>query len=212
MNRVKQEKTRAVIEGIMAAARDEFARKGFAGARVDEIARRAGVNKATLYYHIGDKKALYTAVIHDVIGTAAMMLADGVRGRGTPEEKIRTYIKILAKTLDENPQMPRIMMREIASGGQTLPDVFFVDLLSIIETLGSVIEEGRTRGVFTDAMPLIVHFMAVGATVIYKSIAPIMQSKREIPAEMKGATENVSGAIADEIERLILKALSVKRD
>jgi len=35
---------------ILEAARDEFAEKGFAGARVDTIARRAGVNKATLYY------------------------------------------------------------------------------------------------------------------------------------------------------------------
>ncbi|HQN26099.1 MAG TPA: helix-turn-helix domain-containing protein [Syntrophales bacterium] len=41
---------------ILAAARDVFSERGFAGTTVDEIARRAGVNKATLYYQIGDKQ------------------------------------------------------------------------------------------------------------------------------------------------------------
>ena len=50
-------------ERIVGAASAIFADKGFAGARVDEIARRAGVNKAMLYYHVGDKQALYTAVL-----------------------------------------------------------------------------------------------------------------------------------------------------
>ena len=45
------------VTRILAAAKEVFAEVGFAGARVDEIARRADVNKASLYYHIGDKKA-----------------------------------------------------------------------------------------------------------------------------------------------------------
>lgn len=208
MKRERQEKGAVTIARILAAARDEFAEKGFGGARVDEIARRAGVNKATLYYHIGDKKALYAEVIHDVIGTAAMRLAEGIAIQGSPEEKIRTYIKILARTFDDNPQMPRIMMREIASGGRNLPGVFFHDLVSIITTLGAIIDEGKARGVFGEAMPLLVHFMAIGATVIYKSVAPMMFATQEIPEELRNIGENVSGVVAGEIERLILKALA----
>lgn len=48
---------------ILAAATREFARHGFAGARVDRIARLARINKQLLYYHIGDKAALYLAVL-----------------------------------------------------------------------------------------------------------------------------------------------------
>jgi len=195
------------VERILDAATNVFSEFGFAGARVDEIARRAGVNKATLYYHIGDKKALYAEVIHRVIGTAAKTLLDGIKGSRKPEDKIRTYLKTLAKTFDKNPQMPRIMMRELASGGKDLPEVFFQDLFSIFRTLSGIIEEGKTTGAFIDTLPLMIHFMAIGATIIYKTMAPILLSVQQVPDELKGLDGDVSGMIAEEIEKLILRAI-----
>ena len=201
------EKKGESVTRILEAAKDVFDEKGFAGARVDEIARRAGVNKAALYYHIGDKKALYADAFHNVIGTAAQRLIDGIKDSKTPEEKIKTYIKTLANTFDENPQVPRMMMREMASGGQNLPEIFFQDLFSIFRTLSGIIEEGKAKGVFIDSLPLLVHFMAIGATVIYKTIAPILLAAQHVPEELKDLNKNVSGKIAAEIERLILNAI-----
>jgi AcrR family transcriptional regulator len=54
------ERTRSTILG---AATGEFATKGLGGARVDEIARRAGVNKRMIYHYFGDKEGLYLAVL-----------------------------------------------------------------------------------------------------------------------------------------------------
>ena len=48
---------------LLTAARREFAKNGLAGARVDEIAARAGVNKQLVYHYFGDKDALYLAVL-----------------------------------------------------------------------------------------------------------------------------------------------------
>src|ERR1700755_1682533 len=53
----------ATRQKLLAAARREFARNGLAGARVDEIALRAGVNKQLVYHYFGDKDALYLAVL-----------------------------------------------------------------------------------------------------------------------------------------------------
>src|ERR1700755_2654359 len=53
----------ATRQKLLAAARREFAASGLAGARVDEIAARAGVNKQLLYHYFGDKDALYLAVL-----------------------------------------------------------------------------------------------------------------------------------------------------
>jgi TetR/AcrR family transcriptional regulator len=205
----QEEKREDTLRRILAAAKDVFAEKGFEGARVDEIARRAGVNKATLYYHIGDKEALYGEVIHDVVGTASVNLANGIMLSLSPQEKIRTYIKTLTATFDENPQMPRIMMREIASGGHNLPDVFVTDLLSIITTLTGIIEEGKAKGVFSDTLPLLVHFMTMGAIIIYKSIAPVLLGRTETPEVLKAMGCEVTGTVAAEVERLILKAISI---
>lgn len=50
-------------KALLAAARAAFARHGFAGARVDDIAAAAGCNKQLVYHHFGDKDALYLAVL-----------------------------------------------------------------------------------------------------------------------------------------------------
>src|SRR6478752_2031036 len=53
----------ATRKKLLTAARREFADSGLAGARVDEIAARAGVNKQLVYHYFGDKDALYLAVL-----------------------------------------------------------------------------------------------------------------------------------------------------
>jgi TetR/AcrR family transcriptional regulator len=53
-------------EGLMTAAVAQFARKGFAGARVDEIAAAAGVNKQLVYHYFGSKQGLYLAALESV--------------------------------------------------------------------------------------------------------------------------------------------------
>jgi AcrR family transcriptional regulator len=57
------ERTRAAI---LAAATEEFTAHGLNGARVDEIAKRSGVNKRMIYYYFGDKNGLYLAVLEDI--------------------------------------------------------------------------------------------------------------------------------------------------
>ncbi len=49
---------------LLSAAREEFAEHGLSGARVNDIAARAGVNKQLLYYYFRDKERLYTEVLH----------------------------------------------------------------------------------------------------------------------------------------------------
>lgn len=51
------------VERVIAAAVDEFARAGPAGARIDAIARSAGMNKRLLYHYVGDKDALFEAAV-----------------------------------------------------------------------------------------------------------------------------------------------------
>ena len=66
---------------ILAAACDEFGAHGFAATTVDRIARRARVNKAMIYYHFPNKRALYTCIIRDVFAPITERVRDG-DGRG----------------------------------------------------------------------------------------------------------------------------------
>ena len=63
-------------ERILEVATDEFARKGLAGARVDEIARRAKANKQLVYYYFGGKLGLYNEVLGHMIEESRQRIAD----------------------------------------------------------------------------------------------------------------------------------------
>jgi AcrR family transcriptional regulator len=62
-------------ERILAAALKEFSAKGFSGARVDAIARRAAINKRMLYHYFGDKEELFREVLRHKMAQRAAWLA-----------------------------------------------------------------------------------------------------------------------------------------
>jgi AcrR family transcriptional regulator len=192
---------------IKQAATEVFAEAGFAGARVDEIAGRAGVNKAMIYYHIGDKKALYAEVLHDVFKDTAERMSRNIQESQTAEEKLKRFIHNLAATMDQHPYLPLIMQREIASGGQHLPDLVIKDLSHIIGMMKTILDEGAEKGIFIQTIPIIVHLMVVGAFSFYKAGWPVRKRLASIPNDLKQTDTQVSGKIAMEIEKLILKAV-----
>jgi AcrR family transcriptional regulator len=55
-------------EAILSAALDEFSARGFAAARLDDVARRAGVAKGTIYLYFRDKEALFQDLVRSIIG------------------------------------------------------------------------------------------------------------------------------------------------
>ena len=67
--------------------------------------------------------------------------------------------------------------------------------------------KGAESGVFDRTLPFIVHFMAVGATIVCKSVVPVVQASGQASEELKALGGDVSGRAAREIENLIVKAI-----
>jgi TetR/AcrR family transcriptional regulator len=78
---------------ILEVATDEFARKGFAGTRVDEIARLARANKQLVYYYFGGKRGLYDAVLDQMIHESRQRIAAEATC-----ETLREKLTLLART------------------------------------------------------------------------------------------------------------------
>src|ERR1700730_18548189 len=87
-SRGRPEKSRAAI--LQAAVR-EFSREGVAGARIDAIARAAGVNKALLYYYFKDKETLDGAVLDHVFGCWTQSIQEALSSDLPPREKLLAY-------------------------------------------------------------------------------------------------------------------------
>jgi AcrR family transcriptional regulator len=67
MTSPKSSKDASTKEKILDAAEEEFAHKGFGGARTQEIAKKAGVNKALIHYYYKDKSSLFQAVMDEMM-------------------------------------------------------------------------------------------------------------------------------------------------
>ncbi len=201
------EKPTDTEQRILSAAFDEFARVGFAGARIDEIARRAGVNKAMIYYHVGDKKALYETVLALHFGSVFDEIKAAVDAAGTPPEKLAAYIRFLAGKIDENPRMVPVMLRQMAAGTENIAPVIPRVFAGVLEIVEEIIQEGVLRGMFISASPLIVHLLVVGAIILLKASAPIREQFDEFPEPARRIGKAVSGSATDEVLRLILHAL-----
>ncbi len=65
---LRAEKSAARREAILSAALDEFSARGFAAARLDDVAKRAGVAKGTIYLHFRDKDALFQEIVRSLMG------------------------------------------------------------------------------------------------------------------------------------------------
>jgi AcrR family transcriptional regulator len=79
---------------ILQAALQEFAAKGFAGARVDAIARRAHINKRMLYHYFGDKEGLFREVLRRKIAERSAWLANAP---DAPSERLPAWFQLACR-------------------------------------------------------------------------------------------------------------------
>jgi TetR/AcrR family transcriptional regulator len=207
---ILKEKRDESIRRMLDAAMEVFAEAGYEGARVDEIARRAGVNKAMIYYRIGDKKTIYEAVVHDVFGDITKRLSENIRKDFSPEEKLKTYIDNLAATMDRLPSFPRIMMREATSGWVHLNGSALKDISGILGIISDIIDEGVKKGAFTRVNPVLVHLMTIGTLLLYNLSMPVRKNFQSLlSGKIKQQDVESSGNIAHEIQKIVLRAIKV---
>ncbi len=98
---------------ILEAAELEFAEKGLHGARVDEIAARAAINKRMIYAHFGSKEQLYIAVLESVYARLSEWEAPLLEnGAEDVAQAIRALVQSYFVFLCENPTFVKIVMWE----------------------------------------------------------------------------------------------------
>lgn len=195
------------VHRILNTAAAVFAESGFAGARMDEIADRAAVNKATIYYHIGDKETLYTRVLHEHFASAGDRFDRILQQAESPEEKLSLYIRHIAQVMDQDPHKAVMMLREIAAGGKHFSDVVARDLAAIINKLMKILAEGEKDGRFIPVNTFSVHLMVIGAFILYKASATVREKIVRLSDSLEHQNAGTSDGFAKDIERLVLRAI-----
>jgi AcrR family transcriptional regulator len=133
---------------IAAAAKVEFARFGYAGARVNRIVERAGVNKQLLFYYFGSKAGLYRAVMEESRGrltaTTPAVQADARATKHLSQELRSAYA-----ALSENPNLVRLIAYDAWAGGvaREMAETVISDLR---QRISAIVTRGQGLGYFRD--------------------------------------------------------------
>ena len=172
-------------EKILAAARQEFAARGLDGARVDRIARTAGVNKAMIYYHFGSKERLYETVVQEFLESVKTFLDRVLAEAADLESLLLEVANFYGRVFETSREMPPIMLREMAAGGDRARNLFTrmfteVDAPRKIRALFETeVRKGHLRKV--DTPQTFVSF--VGMNLFYLLFSPLINSIWEIDDE-----------------------------
>ena len=153
---------------IVAAAREEFARRGFAGARVDQIARRAGVNKQLLFYYYHSKRGLFQAVLAQTAGDLEVAFARLTNPAGGPLERLRLTLAAQFEFLAQNPQVVALLGQGTQSDGGTAfaPAINrLVVLLAEGQGLGKVRDDLDPHLAAAQALILMVGYLSMESVV-----------------------------------------------
>ena len=160
-------------ERILAAACDEFGTHGFAGTTVDRIARRARVNKAMIYYHFPNKRALYTCIIRDVFTPITDRVREATHEEEPPARKLDRLIDTLVRSIDQSSHFLPIFLREIADGGAHLGPEELALIAGIFAAVRGVIVEGAAQQIFQPVHPALAHFTIIAPLVMFRAAAPV---------------------------------------
>jgi TetR/AcrR family transcriptional regulator len=185
---------------IFRAAAEAFSARGFDGVGVDDIARRAGVNKAMLYYHFRDKLGLYREVVRDGLRAAVERVTGVADSHASPAEKAQRFVATFIALIEARPWMPTMMLREIAEGAPHLDLETLGFMRTVFVAFGRIVDEGQASGVFRDVNPILA-YMSV--------IAPVLlNAARERAAAQPGRAELPMFAIVsrEELSRHLQRA------
>ncbi len=153
---------------IVAAAREEFAKRGYAGARVNQIAQRAGVNKQLLFYYYHSKRGLFQAVLAETAGEIENALA-GIRqpaGGGGPLDRLRLTLAAQFEFLARNPQVVALIAQGQRSGMAFQPAINrLVVLLAEGQGLGQVRDDVDPHLTAAQALILMVGYLNMEGVV-----------------------------------------------
>lgn len=167
-------RTRAAL---LDAAEALFAERGFAGTRLEDVAGRVGIRRASIAYHFPDKRALYEAVLARALGGLRARVEAALLGPGPLAERIEAAVGAWADTLVERPALARLVLREVVDAGEAPGEALRAQAAPFAALFEKALAEGRREPGWQGAEaldPLQLVSVIVGATVFFVGALPAL--------------------------------------
>jgi TetR/AcrR family transcriptional regulator len=163
----------ATARRILAAAEQQFAAQGMAGARTEEIASAAHANKAMLYYYFGNKRRLHRAVLENLFRQLRTGVYDSPRNQASPRDRLREFIAAYFDFLASHPNYPKLVHREAMEATKEFDWIVSQFLRPFHKRLVQTLEAGIAAAEFRNMDPHHTAFTIMGTTTSYFAAAAI---------------------------------------
>jgi AcrR family transcriptional regulator len=188
--------------GIVAAAIDEFAARGFKGASMDAIAARTNTTRALINYYFGSKEKLYIAVLEQVYGEIREAEGKLDLDHLPPVDAVRRIVEFTYNYYIRHEGFVRLVVAENQARGRHLRKSRMMRTLNrpIIDRLARVIERGRAEGRFRADVDAIEVHKAIAALGMFNvtnqyTFGAIFQREMGAKGDVARRCEMVTGLI-----------------
>jgi TetR/AcrR family transcriptional regulator len=173
------ERSERMRAAILEAAEEEFADRGFAGARTDSIASTVGIRRASLFYHYSDKATLYAAVLDDRIlphlQQVEKLLDLGEQvDIGAAPDLILQGVSLQAEFIAHHPHVAKIFLREITDHDPKQPSHLAKLIQPLTVRIESFLAARQAQGVCDPIDPRHVIMAMVGASLVHVAARPLL--------------------------------------
>jgi TetR/AcrR family transcriptional regulator len=192
---------------ILQAAKNVFIAKGMEGARMQEIADEAGINKALLHYYFRSKEKLFEAIFSEIIQFAFPKLSKILRSDSDVVSRIEQFIDVYIDLLRKHPFIPGFVMKELTrdpSGLLKLAVKFGVNP----EPVFISIQEAMDRGEIITMKPQHLAANVISMCVFPFAARPILSFM--LFKDDKQALENFYAERAEVIKKFVIDAIVIK--
>jgi TetR/AcrR family transcriptional regulator len=176
----RAERTRA---SILAAAEVLFAEKGFAATRLEDVAEKVGIRRASIVYYFRDKRELYDAVLEDVFQDLFGRIEAAVSSPAPILMRIEDCVNAWVSFVGHRPSFARILLREVADASPDLPPTLLrhtQPFVSLVQREVYDREEGTGPLKDTGIDPIHVASTVAGATVFFVAAMPTLVANRGV--------------------------------
>ena len=177
----------ATRAALIRAARHLFAERGYDGTSVRDITAAAGANLGAITYHFGSKHALYEAVVAGCFAELTTLLLAVLAEDADPLDRAERVVQTYFDYFGENPDVPRLMLQELARGFHPLPSSVET-LRATHQALTRLVREGQEQGRIRAGVPEImamsivsqpIHLMFVREALRAFAVDPMAPGVRE---------------------------------
>ncbi len=191
-------------EEILKIASQNFAKYGYRGVVLENIAKKANITKAAIYYHFKNKMELYEQVLKRRIGELLNNLEKSTLS--DPKKNLENYISIITQTFTKYPCFAAILSHEFVDGGINLNENLIKELSKIFKKLFIILNQGVKNDIFEIDNPFTIQLMIISSLLCNQATKELRKKiSKYIEIPVNPDIKNISSSLTDKILKAISK-------